>query len=160
MAFAVAVMTHAQPGFSPPPTLPRGGEQLVAWFRELEECRIGGLVTDEDYSYQRAEKFASLLRPTRGLWLAALLGATLIGALAGALTWWFTRDWRFTAGIGVLSAAWGSTSLGRALSEKFTELQLRGRRKILIALLENDLLTAAEFADYDERLAQGREDVA
>ncbi|MEO6788237.1 MAG: hypothetical protein ABI318_19105 [Chthoniobacteraceae bacterium] len=141
-------------------TLPRGGEQLVAWFRELEECRIGGLVPDEDYCYQRAEKFDSLLRPTRGIWLAALLGAALIGAPAGALIWWLTRDWRFTGGIGALSAAWGSMSLGRALSEKFADLQLRGRRKILVALLENDLLTASEFADYDDRLATGCQDVA
>ena len=153
-------MTHAEPGFSPQSTLPRGAEQLMAWFRELEECRIGGLVPDEDYGYQRAEKLASLLRPVRGLWLTVLVGAALIGAPAGALIWFLTKDWRFAAGIGALSAAWGSMSLGRAFLESFTELQLRERRDILIALLENDLLTASEFADYDERLATGCEDVA
>ena len=153
-------MTHAAPGFSPQAAVPRGGEELIAWVRELEECRIGGLVTDEDYSFQRAEKFAALLRPIRCLWLAALLGAILVGGAAGALNWWFTRDWRFTAAIAAIATAWGSMSLGRALSEKFIEIQLRGRRKIFVALLEYDLLTAAEFADYDERLTTGHEDVA
>jgi len=152
-------MTHAQP-FSPPqPALTRGGEQLVAWLRELEECRIGGLVTDEDYSYQRAEKLAALLRPTRCLWLASFAGALLVGALAGAITWLCTADWRPAAGVGSIAGIWGITSLGRLMREKFAEIQLRGRRKLLVALLENDLLTASEFADYDDRLAQGHQDL-
>lgn len=151
-------MTHAQP-FSPPQSaLSRGGEQLVTWLRELEECRIGGLVTDEDYAYQRAEKLATLLRPTRCLWLASFGGALLIGALAGTVTWQFTQDWRVAAGVGAVAGIWGLTSLGRAMREKFIELQLRGRRKILVALLDNDLLTAREFADYDDRLALGQQD--
>jgi hypothetical protein len=132
---------------------------MVAWIRELEECRIGGLVTDEDYGYQRAEKFAALLRPMRCLWLGSVLGTALVGAPAGALIWFLTHDWRFTAGIGVLAGAWGFMALGRALREKFIEIQLRERRKILVALLENDLLTASEFSDYEERLAKGHQDV-
>ena len=151
-------MTHAQPVRPPQSALSRGGEQLVAWLRELEECRIGGLVTDEDYSYQRAEKLAALLRPTRCLWLASFFGALLIGAFASAVTWQFTRDWRAAAGVAAVAGVWGLTSLGRVMREKFIELQLRGRRKILVALLENDLLTASEFADYDDRLAQGQQD--
>ena len=151
-------MTLAQPVRSPQSALTRGGEQLVAWLRELEECRIGGLVTDEDYAYQRAEKLAALLRPTRCLWLASFAGALVVGAFAGAVTWQFTRDWRAAGGVAAVAGVWGLTSLGRALREKFIELQLRGRRKILVALLENDLLTASEFADYDDRLAQGQQD--
>jgi len=138
--------------------LPRGGEQLVAWIRELEECRIGGLVTDEDYAYQRAEKLTALIRPTRCLWLASALGALLAGAPASGAIWWFTRDLRATAGIAVPAATWGFMALGGMLRDKFIELQLRGRRRILVALLENDLLTATEFADYDDRLALGHQD--
>lgn len=152
-------MTHVQPIEPPKSALPRGGAHLVAWLRELEECRIGGFVTDEDYAYQRAEKLAALLRPTRCLWLASFAGALLIGAAAGAITWQFTHDWRAASGVAALAGVWGLTSLGRALREKFIELQLRGRRKILVALLENDLLSASEFADYDDRLAQGHADI-
>ncbi len=138
------------------PARTRGGEPFVAYLRELTECWIGGLVTDEDYAYQRAEKLAALLRPTRFLWIASAIGGLVIGALAGPVTWHFTSDWRATAGVATVAGMWGLTSLGRLLREKFIELQLRERRKILVALLENDLLTATEFADYDDRLAEDR----
>jgi hypothetical protein len=151
-------MTQAEPFPSQQTALKRGGQQLVDWLRELEECRIGGLVSDEDYAYQRAEKLTALLRPTHCLWLASITGAAILSAIAWALTWQFTGDWRAAAGIACLAGVWGLTSLGRALREKFTELQLHGRRRILVALLENDLLTATEFADYDDRLAEGRQD--
>ena len=153
-------MTCAQPQTPPHTTLPESGEQFVGWLRELEECRISGFVTDEDYAFQRAEKFALLLRPARAPWLASLLGAVFVGAPAGALIWFLTHDPRYAAAIAVIASAWGFISLGRMLREKFTEIQLRGRREIFVALLENDLLTAAEFADYDERLSRGQEDVA
>ena len=152
-------MTHAEPIRPPQSALTRGGEQLVAWLRELEECRIGGLVTDEDYGYQRAEKFSLLLRPMRWLRLASLTGTVLLGAPSAALIWFLTQDWRITAGIAVLAGVWGFMALGRVLREKFIELQLREGRKILLALLENDLLTASEFSDYEDRLAQGHPDV-
>jgi hypothetical protein len=152
-------MTEVHAIHTPPPARARGGEPLVAWLRELEECRIGGLVSDEDYSLQRAEKLTALLRPVRCLWLASLLGALLTAAPAAAAFWWYTHDWRFTSCIAVIAGAWGLGALGRLLREKFTELQLRGRRKTLVTLLENDLLIAAEFADFDERLTQGRQDV-
>jgi hypothetical protein len=143
----------------PQPARTRTGDQFVTYLRELEECRIGGLVSDEDYAYQRAEKLAALLRPTRFLWIASLIGGLLIGSLAGGTTWFFTRDWRATAGVAGVAGMWGLTSLGRVMREKFIELQLRERRKILVALLENDVLSASEFADYDDRLAQGNPDV-
>jgi hypothetical protein len=152
-------MPEVHAGRPPQPARTRGGEQFVAWLLELEECRIGGLVEDEDYAYQRAEKLAVLLRPTRCLWIASVIGGSLVGAVAGATTWHFTRDWRATAGVATVAGMWGLTSLGRLIREKFIELQLRERRKILVALLENDLLTASEFADYDDRLAQGNPDI-
>lgn len=143
----------------PKPARARRGEQYVAWLLELEECRIGGLVTDEDYAYQRAEKLAALLRSTRCLWFASFIGGVLTGAVAGVATWLFTQNWSATAGVAAVAAIWGLTSLGRLLREKFVDLQLRERRKILLALLEADLLTASEFADYDDRLAQGHPDI-
>lgn len=152
-------MADAGPSTPPAYGLSRRGEQLLGWLRELEECRVGGLVSDEDYAYQRAEKFAMLLRPARCLWIAPATGALLAAAPAAAILWFLTEDWRIAGGIGLLAGAWGFLALGRLLREKFAELQLRDRRRILVALLDSDLLTASEFADYEERLARGQQDV-
>ena len=131
------------------------GEQAVAELRALEENRICGLVTDEDYLRQRAEKFRALTRPVPGMWLAALLGVPLLGVPAGALIWLLTHDERCAFAIAVLAGAWGILSIGRVLQEECTELCSRGRRKILVALLDNDLLTASEFAEHEQRLIRG-----
>lgn len=148
-------MTHAQPCMPPQATLSRSGEQTVASLRELEESHISGLVAEEDYVRQRAEKLGTFLRPMGGLWLAEILGGALIGPPLGTLIWLFTQQQYYTTAISVVGGMWGFTSLGRVLREKFAELRSRGRRKILIALLDNDLLTASEFAEYEDRLAIG-----
>ena len=141
-----------------PPTLSRSGEQTVTSLRELEERYISGLVSEEDYVRHRAERFRILLRPMSGLWLAEIFGAALIGAPLGALIWFFTQQQYYTVSISVVGGMWGFTSLGRVLREKFADLRSRGRRKILIALLDNDLLTAREFAEFEDRLAIGPQD--
>ena len=148
-------MTHVQPATISQPMLSRRGEQAVAELRELEEGRICGLVSDEDYGRQRAEKFRALTRPLPGMWLAALLGVPLIGAPAGALIWLLTHDERCAFAIAVLAGAWGILSLGRVLQEKCAEILSRGRRKTLVALLDSDLLTASEFAEHEQRLIRG-----
>ena len=148
-------MTRAQPSTLPHPILSRRGEQAVAELRALEENRICGLLTDEDYLRQRAEKFRALTRPVPGMWLAALLGVPLLGVPAGALIWLLTHDEPCAFAIAVLAGAWGILSIGRMLQEECTELCSRGRRKILVALLDNDLLTASEFAEHEQRLIRG-----
>jgi hypothetical protein len=148
-------MTRAQPSTLPHPILSRRGEQAVAELRALEENRICGLLTDEDYLRQRAEKFRALTRPVPGMWLAALLGVPLLGVPAGALIWLLTHDEPCAFAIAVLAGAWGILSIGRVLQEECTELCSRGRRKILVAILDNDLLTASEFAEHEQRLIRG-----
>ncbi len=148
-------MTRAQPSTLPHPMLSRRSEQAVAELRALEENRICGLLTDEDYLRQRAEKFRALTRPVPGMWLAALLGVPLLGVPAGALIWLLTHDEPCAFAIAVLAGAWGILSIGRVLQEECTELCSRGRRKILVALLDNDLLTASEFAEHEQRLIRG-----
>jgi hypothetical protein len=148
-------MTRAQPSTLPHPILSRRGEQAVAELRALEENRICGLLTDEDYLRQRAEKFRALTRPVPGMWLAALLGVPLLGVPAGALIWLLTHHEPCAFAIAVLAGAWGILSIGRVLQEECTELCSRGRRKILVALLDNDLLTASEFAEHEQRLIRG-----
>ncbi len=131
------------------------GEQIVAALRELEEHRICGLVADEDYARQRAERLRPLTRPLPGLWLAALLGVPLVGAPAGVMLRLIAHDDRCAFVIAVLAGAWGILSLGRVLQEKCAELFSRGRRRILVALLDDDLLTASEFAEHEQRLIRG-----
>jgi hypothetical protein len=89
------------------------------------------------------------------MWLAALLGVPLLGVPAGALIWLLTHDEPCAFAIAVLAGAWGILSIGRVLQEECTELCSRGRRKILVALLDNDLLTASEFAEHEQRLIRG-----
>ena len=133
----------------------RAANHTVTWLRELGECRAGGLVTDEEFGYQRAEKLDELLQPPRCLWIAAVLGGLAVAAVGAAATGWFTLDWRFTTLVALLSGVWGLTSLGRVFREKFIEIQLRDRMNTFVALLENDLITASELADYEERLVAG-----
>lgn len=134
----------------------RATEHFVVWLRELGECRAGGLLSDEDFAYQRAEKLDELIKPPRALWLASLLGGVIVGDIGAAVTWWFTRDWRFTALGAALAGLWGLTSLGRVLRERFVDVQRNERMKILITLLDHDLISASEFSVYEEQLAQGR----
>jgi hypothetical protein len=148
-------MTHAQPASIPQPALPRGGEQLVETLRDLEDHRICGLVSDDEYTRQRTTKLRAIVRPNPMTWLAALLGLPLIGGPAAALTWFVTHDDHITFSMAVLAGAWGILSVGRMLHEKCAELMSRGRRKILVALLDNDLLTGAEFAEHEEQLLRG-----
>lgn len=152
LPFTVIAMPQVLTTQAVHPAPERGREHIVNWLRELEACRSGGLVSDEEYGYQRAEKLDGLLRPPRLLWLAPAVGAILTGCIGGSAIWWFTKDWSFTTFAVTLSGLWGINSIGRLLREKLIELQLRGRRKLLLALLENDLVDANEFADFDERL--------
>jgi hypothetical protein len=147
-------MLQAHPIPQRPSARDRARDDIVTWLRDLEECRIGGLISDEDYGYQRAEKLDQLLRPPRCLWLAPTFGVLVAGAMGGGAMWWLTGHWLYAGFVATLSGLWGINSIGRLLREKLIEVQLRGRRKVLLALLENDLLDAHEFADFDERLQE------
>jgi hypothetical protein len=147
-------MRHAQSSPSIEAPQSRAGTHFVTWLRELGECWRGGLISNEDYRAQRTEKLDELLQPPCFMWSGPLLGGAITGAIGGATTWWFTLDWRFTALVSVLAGSWGLNSLGRIFREKFIELQLRERLETLIALLENDLITVGELAEYEDRLAK------
>ncbi len=146
-------MTHVFPSPTEQAPLSRSGEQTIAALRELEEKRISGLVSDHDYTSQRAEKFAALLRPMPGLWLAEIFSAAAVGLPLGALIWFFTQQEFQTFAITAIGSTWGFIFLGRMLRGKFAELRSRGRRATLVALLDNDLITASELVDYESQLA-------
>ena len=58
-----------------------------AWLRDLEDCRGGGLLSDEDYAVQRAEKLSELLTEHRRLWLAPFAAAGCLGAVGASVAW-------------------------------------------------------------------------
>jgi len=148
-------MPHAQTASPIEVPRSRAANHITVWLRDLGECRVGGLVTDEEFAYQRAEKLDALLQPPRCLWIASVLGGLAVAATGAAATWWFTRDLLFTPLVALLSGVWGVTSLGRVCREKFIEIQLRDRMNTFVMLLEHDLITASELADYEERLMAG-----
>ena len=125
------------------------------WLRELDECRRGGLVADEDFAFQRAEKLDELLVKPRRLWLGWVLAGLPLALVAGGLAWWFTEDWRRVALGAGITGAWGVAALGRLAREHLRHVQLRERLGILRELLEHDLVSAEEFSAFEERLHDG-----
>src|SRR5688500_6404773 len=77
---------------------------LVTWLRDLEDCRQGGLLSDEDYAMQRAEKLSELLCEHRRLWLAPFAAAGCVGAVGASVAWMCSMNWQLTAVGGGLAA--------------------------------------------------------
>lgn len=122
------------------------------WLQELDECRRGGLVTIEDFAYQRAEKLDELMKKPRRLWLGWLLAGLPLAIICGGLAWLFTQDWRKAALGAGIAGAWGVSALGRMACEHLRNVQLREQLRILRELLERDLVSAEEFSAFEEQL--------
>lgn len=128
---------------------------FTMWMRDLEECRRGGLVADEDFAYQRAEKLDELLVRPRRLWLGWVLAGLPLAVVAGSLAWLATANWMKVALGAGIAGVLGLSALGRMACEHLRNVQLRERLGILRELLEHDLVSAEEFAAFEERLHDG-----
>ena len=126
------------------------------WMRDLDECRRGGLVSDEDFAYQRAEKLDELLVRPRRLWLGWVLAGLPLAVVAGSLAWLATENWMKVALATIIACVWGVSALGRMACEHLRHVQLRERLGILRELLEHDLVSAEEFSAFEERLHDGK----
>ena len=126
------------------------------WMRDLDECRRGGLVSDEDFAYQRAEKLDELLVRPRRLWLGWVLAGLPLAVVAGSLAWLATENWMKVALATIIVCVWGVSALGRMACEHLRHVQLRERLGILRELLEHDLVSAEEFSAFEERLHDGK----
>ena len=137
---------------------PAGGEvaHFTMWMRDLDECRRGGLVSDEDFAYQRAEKLDELLVRPRRLWLGWVLAGLPLAVVAGSLAWLATENWMKVALATIIACVWGVSALGRMACEHLRHVQLRERLGILRELLEHDLVSAEEFSAFEERLHDGK----
>jgi hypothetical protein len=132
---------------------------IVGWLRDLEECRQGGLLSDEDYAVQRAEKLSELLCEHRHLWVASVVSAASLGILAGSAAWIGRPDWQVAVVAGGLAALFGVIMLAHPCRENLKQAQIRERLQLLNALLASDLISADEFLIYEERLHCGGRDL-
>jgi hypothetical protein len=124
----------------------------MEWLGELTELHRAGVLSDEDFAYQRAERLDKLIETPRRLWLGWIrLGAPLAGA-AGIAAWWWTNDIFMLAGAAVLVVLCMFAALSRLSRECVAHLTLQERSDILYDLLGQDLISSEEFLAFDERL--------
>lgn len=146
-----------------PAALPVPGSRsvtyIVQWLRELEECRVGGLITDEEYAVERAEKLSELLCAHRKLWLAPIVAAGSPAAVFGNIVWMACMDWQLSALAAALGGLFGLVMLARPCRDSMKNTQIRDRLETLNALLSLDLVTADEFIIYEERILRGESHV-
>ena len=128
---------------------------LVTWLRDLEELHQGGMLPDEDYAMQRAEKLSELLCEHRHLWVASFAAAGCVGAVGASVAWMCSMDWQVTGMGAGLAALFGIVMLAHPCRENLKQSQIRDRLESLNALLALDLITADEFLVYEERLNSG-----
>jgi hypothetical protein len=143
-----------------PKALPVSGNRsaayIVQWLRELEECRVGGLITRDEYALERSEKLSELLCRHRGLWIAPVVAAGSCAAIVGSLVWAMSFDWQATSVAAALGAVFGLAMLSQPCRENLKHAQVRDRLEILNSLLSLDLVSADEFIIYEERLLAGQ----
>ena len=132
---------------------------IVQWLRELEECRQGGFLSDEDYALQRAEKLSEILCELRHLWVAPLAAAGSVAIVAGCIAWVVRMDLQVAAITACLGGLFGLVMLTRPCRDNLKQAQIRERLHLLNALIAKDLITADEFIDFEERLYSGNPDL-
>lgn len=152
-----AMTTATISSSAPPAPGGRSLQSIVEWLGELEECRVGGLISDEDYAIERAEKLSELLCRHRRLWLASVSAAGSMASFAGCAVWSAAGEWQITTVAAGLGALFGVAMLASPFREILKQTQIRERLTILNALLARDLITPDEFLVYEERLESGDE---
>ena|SRR5688572_7670588 len=134
----------------------RSAAYIVQWLRELEECRVGGLITDEEYAVERAEKLSELLCEHRFLWLGPVIASGTLASTTGSMVWVATMNLQ-TTGLGAaLAGLFGLVMLARPIRDQLKNRQIEERLEILNALLSLDLVSADEFIIYEDRLLVGQ----
>jgi hypothetical protein len=137
----------------------RSAAFIVQWLHELEECRQGGFLSDEDYAVQRAEKLSELLCEHRYLWLAPVAASGSMAVVAGSVAWINRVDLQMAGALVSLAALFGMVMLARPCRDNLKQAQIRERLQVLNALLAMDLITSDEFLAYEERLHAGSSDL-
>ena len=117
----------------------------VDWLQELSELRQGGMVSDEDYAVSRAERLDALFNEPGQPWLKWLVVGLPVSLLIGVWKGWSPM---FTGVIVMLCVLGAIAAHSRVRSE---HLSLNARLDILRQLLERDLISSSEFAEFECR---------
>ena len=125
---------------------------FIVWLQELSELRAGGLVSDEDYAFSRAERLDALLQRPGKPWRKWLFaGVPLSLGVGGALAFVEQQREHFLMA-GAITAFCLLAAVGTYSRVMATHLSPAQRLEILRDLLERDLVTADEFADFEHRI--------
>lgn len=138
-----------------------GGDPVkyfVSWLSELKELHEAGLVEDEDYAYQRAEKISELLDCPSRSWLGWLYVGVPLGLVSAAVTWRLFESVQLSGALAGIAALCALAALGRRSRERFADLVAEDRLAILRQLLAADVVTSAEFAGFEERMLRGEQE--
>ena len=130
------------------------GAYYVDWLQELTELRQGGMISDEDYAFSRAERLDTLLSGPGKPWVKWLfVGLPLSLLVGGALTFLEQRNEPILYG-GMSAALCLLAAIGVHSRVQSEHLSLDGRLDILRTLLERDLISSSEFSEFESRFLE------
>lgn len=124
----------------------------LEWIGELKILHQAGMLDDEDFSYQRAERLHQLLDLPRRSWLGWIRVGVPLAGLSGATAWWFSGDQMVLVSAAAIVVLCVLAALGRFSRERRAHLTPKQRTKILYDLLADDLISSEEFLAFDECL--------
>jgi|GEM_PF-5937264 len=134
------------------PPSARSAAFYLDWIGELKQLHEAGMLDDEDFAYQRAERLHQLLNTPRRGWLGWIRVGVPLSLLAGGAGWWFSQDWMVAEAAGGIFLLCVLAALARYHRERRFHLTPKERTQILYDLLAEDLITSEEFLAYDECL--------
>ena len=130
----------------------RSAAFYLDWIGELKQLHSAGMLDDEDFAYQRAERLHQLLNTPRRRWLGWIRLGVPLAILGGAAAWWFSRDLMVAEAGGGIVILCFLAAIARFHRERRFHLTPKERTQILYDLLAEDLITSEEFLAYDECL--------
>jgi hypothetical protein len=130
----------------------RTAAYYIEWVGELSDLHRAGMLNDEDFAYQRAERLEELMDTPRRRWLGWIRIGVPLAGIAGATAWWFTNDLLAVGAACLIVVLCVFAALGRLARERKHHLTLKERSDILYELLCEGLITSEEFLAFDERL--------
>lgn len=129
---------------------------FVEWLQELSDLRVGGLISDEDFAFSRAERLEQLFdippKPWRK-WLYGGIPASILGGGVAAYVVELLEPLFMGAAIASLCALAALGTHSRVMSRNLSKTQ---KFAVLRTLLERDLVSADEFSDFEHRIADAR----
>jgi hypothetical protein len=125
---------------------------FVAWLQELNEVWRGGMMSDEDYAFSKAEHLEHLLEPLKRPWRKWIFGVLPVVLIAGGVVSYFEQslDNMLTAAcvgavcvVGAIVAHWQAVR---------GQLSKADRLTVIRELLARDLITCDEFGVFEQRI--------